>query len=248
MTISRKQFLRGGALAAGAVALAKKAVAEEKPTTAAAAPPAMPPPSAIHFPVLKPGEFDHKKMMSVLQAKKAHKVVFQAVEPAVIVPGMSSLAAHIQNLLNGGEFSLGWGKGSVATVAVLYGESAVFALNDAMWSKYGFGKMIKMPDLTRNVFYPAETSMSFAGDPGAGGNVYQDWSFEACQKRGTTFMVCHNALAGIAAMTAMASGGDPAATLADWKANLLPGMLIVPSGVIAVQAAQENGWKLLPLI
>lgn len=250
MTISRKNFLRGGALAAGALALAKKAAAEEKPAAApaGAAPAGPPPPTAIHFPVLKPAEFDSKKFHAVLKAQKAHKVVFQSVEPAVIVPGLSSLAIHIQNLLNAGEFSLGWGKGNVGSIAVLYGPSVVFALNDAAWAKYKLGAMIKDPSVTKNVFYPAETGMSWDGDPGAGGNIYQDWSLEACQKRGTTFMVCHNALTAFAAMTAMQSGGDPAATLADWKANLLPGMLIVPAGVIAVQAAQEAGWKILPLI
>ena len=255
MSISRKQFLRGGALAAGALALSKKVLAEEKPgaAPAAKAPAGPPPPSAIHFPVLKKSEFDHKKFMATLQAKKPHKVVVQAVEPATIIPGLSSLAIHLQNLLNAGEFSLGWGKGNVGTIAVLYGPSVVFGLNDAMWSKYGLGKMIKANDAagnpeTKNVFYPAETSMSFDGDPGAGGNVYQDWSLEACQKRGTTFMVCHNAMAGFAAMTAMGMGADPGATLTEWKANLLPGFLVVPAGVIAVQAAQEQGWKILPLI
>ena len=253
MTISRKTFLRGGALAAGAIALSKQAMAEEPKTVAAKAPPPPPPPSAVHFPVLKPGEFDHKKMMAVFQQKKPHKLCVQSSSPHLIIPGLSSLSIHIQNAYNAGEFSMGWGKGSVGMVAVLYGPSIILGLNDAIWAKYNLGAVFNMHDVngkpeTKNVYWPAQTSMSFEGDPAAGGNVYQDWSGEACVKRGTTFMVCHNALTAFGGMTAAGLGLDPMATIADWKANLLPGHMIVPAGVGALHVAQEQGWKILPLI
>ena len=255
MTISRKSFLRGSALAAAAVGLTKAASAEEaKPAAAPAAkPPAMPPPSAIHFPVLKPNEFDHKKFMATLQQKKAHKFVFQSVNPHLIIPGLASLTIHIQNALNAGEFSMGWGKGNVAAGAVLYGPSIIFALNDKMWDKYKIGASYNLKDgagnpETKNVYYPAQTNMSWDGDPGAGGNIYQDWSLEACVKRGTYFHVCHNALTAFAGLTAMGMGLEPMAVLTEWKSNMLPGMMVVPAGVGALHAAQEQGWKILPLI
>ena len=254
MTISRKNFLRHGAIAAGALVLSKKSLAEGAPAAPAAkAPPGPPPPSAIHFPVLKPGEFDSKKMMAGLQAKKPHKFVFQSVEPHLIVPGLASLYIHVQNALNAGEFSMGWGKGNVGSAAVLYGPSVILALNDSMWGKYKLGEAFKLKDAsgkpeTTNVYSKAQTNLSFDGDPGAGGNIYQDWSSEACLKRGTLFMVCHNALTAFAGMTAMGMGADPGATLAEWKSNLLPGFMIVPAGVGALHVAQEQGWKILPLI
>jgi len=255
MSISRKNFLRGSALAAGALVLSKKSVAEETKAATAAAkpPPGPPPPNAVHFPVLKPSEFDGKRMMATFQQKKPHKFVIQSVAPHLIIPGLSSLAIHIQNALNAGEFSMGWGKGNVGSVAVLYGPSVILALNDAMWAKYNFGATYKLNDAsgkpeTKNVYWPAQTSMTFDGDPGAGGNVYQDWSAEACVKRGTVFMVCHNALTAFGGMTAMGMGLDPMATVTEWKANLLPGHMIVPAGVGALHVAQEQGWKILPLI
>jgi hypothetical protein len=255
MTISRKSFLTHGTLAAGAMALAsfKEVKAEEAAKKPAAAAPPPPPPSAIHFPVLKPGEYDQKRMMAALQVKKPHKVIFQSVAPHLIIPGLSSLYIHIQNVLNADEFSAGWGKGNVASAAVLYGPSVILALNDAMWSKYKLGAGFGLNDgtgkpETSNVYYKAQTSMSFDGDPGAGGNVYQDWSAEACLKRGTSFMVCHNALTAFAGMTAMMGGGEGGAVLADWKANMLPGFMIVPAGVGALHVALEQGWKMLPLI
>ena len=175
------------------------------------------------------------------------------MEPHLIVPGLASLYIHMQNSLNAGEFSFGWGKGNVAAAAVLYGPSVVLALNDAMWAKYNFGNAFGLKDAsgkpeTANVYYKAQTSMSFEGDPGAGGNIYQDWSGQACLKRGALFMVCHNALSAFSGMMAMGMGTDPKAALAEWKANMLPGFMIVPAGVGALQAAMDTGWKLLPLI
>jgi intracellular sulfur oxidation DsrE/DsrF family protein len=148
---------------------------------------------------------------------------------------------------------MGWGKGNVASGAVLYGPSIILALNDAMWAKYKLGDAFGLKDAsgkgeTANVYYKAQTAMSFDGDPGAGGNVYQDWSGEACIKRGSSFFVCHNALTAFGGMTGMQMGMDPGAVVAEWKANLLPGYMIVPAGVGALHLAMENGWKMLPLI
>ncbi|HXX30397.1 MAG TPA: hypothetical protein VEJ89_06725 [Myxococcaceae bacterium] len=254
MEMTRGNFLRHTLAAAGVLALAsKKANAQTPPPAQPAAAPPPPPPSAVHFPVLKPSEYDEKKMWAELKTKKPHKAVYQSVEPRLIIPGLASLYIHIQNSFNAGEFSFGWGKGNVGVAAVLYGPSIILALNDAMWAKYPFGASFNCKDASgnpekANVYYKAQTSMSFDGDPGAGGNIYQDWSGEACLKRGALFMVCHNALAAFAGMMAMAMHADPKATLAEWKANMLPGFLVVPAGVGALQAAMENGWKILPLI
>ncbi len=254
MEMTRGSFLRHALAAAGAVALTStRASAADAPAAKPAAPPPPPPPSALHFPVLRPTDYDSKKMWADFNVKKAHKLVYQSAEPKIIIPGLASLYIHIQNSLNAGEFSFGWGKGNMAIAAVLYGPSIILALNDAMWAKYPLGASFGMKDAkgnpeTANVYYKAETSMSFDGDPGAGGNVYQDWSAEACLKRGAVFMVCHNALVAFAGMMAMGMGADPKATLAEWKANLLPGFMIVPAGVGALQAAMDSGWKMMPLI
>jgi hypothetical protein len=254
MEMTRGNFLRHALAAAGALALTStKARADDAAPTKPAAPPPPPPPSAVHFPVLTPADYDAKKMWAALKTKKPHKTVYQSVEPHLIIPGLASLYIHVQNSYNAGEFSFGWGKGDTAVAAVLYGPSVILALNDAMWAKYKFGTAFGLKDgsgkpETANVYYKAETTMSFDGNPGAGGNVYQDWSGEACLKRGAFFMVCHNALTAFAGMMAMGMGADPKATLAEWKANMLPGFMIVPAGVGALQAAMETGWKLIPLI
>ncbi|HMK72327.1 MAG TPA: hypothetical protein VK454_03255 [Myxococcaceae bacterium] len=254
MEMTRGNFLRHALAAAGVLALVgKRANAQTPPAAQPAAPPKPPPPSAVHFPVLKPSDYDSKKFWAELKTKKPHKVVYQSVEPKLIIPGLASLYIHIQNSLNAAEFSFGWPKGDIGAAAVLYGPSIILSLNDAMWAKYPFGESFNCKDANgkpekANVYYKAQTSMSFDGDPGAGGNIYQDWSAEACLKRGALFMVCNNALTAFSGMMAMAMGADPKATYAEWKANMLPGFLIVPAGVGAFQAAMENGWKPIGLI
>ena len=252
MEMTRGRFLRSALTAVGALGLTSGKASAEGAQPAAKGPPP-PPPSAVHFPVLKPADYDEKKMWAALRTKKSHKVIYQSVQPHLIIPGLASLYIHIQNSLNAGEISNGWGKGSVAAGAVLYGPSIILALNDAMWAKYNLGATFNLNDAsgkpeTANVYYKAQTPMGFEGDPGAGGNIYQDWSGEACVKRGALFMVCHNALTAFSGMIAMRMGADPAKTLADWKANMLPGYMIVPAGVGTLHAAMESGWKLLPLI
>ena len=262
MTMSRKTFLTNAATAAGTLMLARTASAAGAPAAqpaagskapAAAAPPPPPAPSAVHFPVLKPAEFEQKKMLDGLKVKKEHKLVFQSVEPITLLPGLSSLFVHLQNAINAGEFSMGWGKGNCATAAVLLGPSVILGLNDAMWAKYTLGEAFGIKDAagkgeTANVFYKAQTAMAFEGDPGAGGNVYQDWSAEACVKRGTMLMVCHNAMVAMAGATAGKTGGKPMDILTEWKANMNPGFMLVPAGVGALHVAMENGWKMIPII
>src|SRR5277367_6810817 len=135
MEMTRGSFLRHALAAAGAVALTSSSRAnadDAAPAKPAAPPPAPPPPSAVHFPVLKPSEYDEKKFWAELKTKTPHKTVFQSVEPHLIIPGLASLYIHVQNSFNAGEFSLGWGKGNVGVGAVLYGPSVVLGLNDAM--------------------------------------------------------------------------------------------------------------------
>src|SRR5271163_1028290 len=149
MEMTRGSFLRHALAAAGAVALTSTEARADQgaPGKPAAAPtPPPPPPSAVHFPVLKPSEYDEKKMWAELKTKKPHKAVYQSAEPKLIIPGLASLYIHMQNSLNAGEFSFGWGKGNVAVAAVLYGPSFILALNDAMWAKYNFGATFGLKD------------------------------------------------------------------------------------------------------
>ena len=66
---------------------------------------------------------------------------------------------------------------------------------------------------------------------------------ESLQKMGAKFVLCANAL-GIWCLELEARGKGKAADIEkDLRANLLPGVTIVPAMVIAIEKAQEAGIK-----
>jgi hypothetical protein len=58
---------------------------------------------------------------------------------------------------------------------------------------------------------------------------------------GTTFLLCANALGGWCAELEARGKGKMADIQAELKANMLPGVTIVPAMVIAIEAAQRAG-------
>lgn len=238
MTSSRKTFL-----ATAAVGASLAAVADFASCAPAGAQERVP----IHFPVLGPHEYDRAAMMKVLSKSSPHRQVFQSVSPTVIVPGVASLYLHMQNSMNAYEFSLGLG--TLEALGVLIGPSCVLALNDAMWTKYAIGKNAgESPLAATNIYYKATSPLKRNVKPDDPAGIYQDWSAEALMKRGASFFVCANALFGLAASISQKAKTALPDTLADFKRNLLPGIIMVPAGVAAVQQAQEMGWKIYPLI
>ena len=59
--------------------------------------------------------------------------------------------------------------------------------------------------------------------------------------KGALFGVCNVAITIYSGVVAKTMSLDAAAVKQDWIANLLPGVQVVPSGVLAVSRAQEKG-------
>lgn len=124
----------------------------------------------------------------------------------------------------------------VTTVLSLRHMATPLALNDAMWSKYKLGAMLNVMDksthahATRNVF-----SHLRAGDmPMADAGVAE------LLARGAIVTACNVALTAFSGMAAAAAGLPPQNARAEWVANLIPGVVVVPAGVVAVNRAQEH--------
>ena len=230
MSISRKDFVATAALGAGAAFTTTTLAAEAS--------------SPVHFHVVRPSEYDHARMLRTIRATKRHKQVFQSVTPLTLA-GIASIYLHMQNALNAYEFSYGLGRGSLATLAILTGKSVTYSLNDAMWSKYGFGAAFDLAPT--NVYYRA-ASLKETGDPDDPNSVYQDPTAEAVLHRGGAFMVCHNALTVVAGLLGPKAGTKPDDALADFMRNVLSGFQVVPAGVAATQLALEHGWQNYPLL
>ena len=237
MQFSRRDFLSTAAAGVPAVALAGGAAPAPAAETRA----------PLHFHVLTSSEYDQAAMMKKLSVESDHKQVYESVSPLIIAPGIASLYLHMQNSMNAYQFSLGLG--NLTTLGVLIGPSIVFALKDEMWAKYHISDALKGSNLApTNEYYTASSKLDTSAAPDDPNGIYQDWSAQAVMARGGQFFVCHNATSGIAGMIASGQKMDPAMAISDFEKSFLPGFQLVPSGVAAVQQAQEMGWKIYPII
>jgi intracellular sulfur oxidation DsrE/DsrF family protein len=166
---------------------------------------------------------------------------------------------HILNYLNTYTAAYRTGAGQVGAVGTFYGvgsqSSIALAFNDAMWAKYSLGAYTGLKDAagkpyTRNVFNQLTREdlhlvMQAIDSPTipALAPAMPALGIESLQKMGAKFLLCANAL-GIWCLELDARGKGHAPDLEkDLRANLLPGVTIVPAMVIAIEKAQEAGIK-----
>ena len=133
--------------------------------------------------------------------------------------------------------------------------SISLAFNDAIWAKYKLGAYTGLKDAagkpyTRNVFNQPTANdlhllMQAIDSPmiPALAGAMPALGIESLQKMGTKFLLCANAL-GIWCLELEARGKGKAQDIEkELRANLLPGVTIVPAMVIAIDKAQEAGIK-----
>ena len=126
-------------------------------------------------------------------------------------------------------------------VLTFYGATTFHGLNDAMWAKYGLGEFVGEVDESGE----SVSANPWLTNPTILGMELPQASIESLQKRGATFIICNNALGIFANIVAQAKGLDGDALYEEFKANILPGVTLVPGMVIAIDKAQRAG-TLLP--
>ena len=157
--------------------------------------------------------------------KGKHRMVFDAPEPNNGMPAiwprvyLNSMAATYP--------------GAITAVVILRHAGLGLALGDAVWSKYKLGEVFNIKDgdvpATRNI-YASITNLPI---PGLG--------IAELIKSGVLVGACDVALTVYSAGAAQKMGMDPAAVKKEWIAGLLPGVQVVPSGVLGVGRSQELG-------
>jgi len=168
--------------------------------------------------------------------KGKHKQLFDWPEPE----GGLGLR-HVKGYLNTWRDAYGVQEKDLSVIVALYGHTLPLGLTDEMWEKYQLGQALGITDpktnapLVRNWFAHLQS-----GDPVADGQA--DASMEKLQGRGVLFIVCNNALGNWAAHLAPAHGGDAAAVRADFLAHVIPGAVVVPGVMVAMNKAHERGF------
>jgi intracellular sulfur oxidation DsrE/DsrF family protein len=164
---------------------------------------------------------------------------------------------HILNYLNTYATAYKTGAGQVGAVGTFYSvgsqASIALAFNDSVWAKYELGAYTGLKDAagrvyTRNVFNRPTANdlhllMRAVDLPmiPALADAMPALGIESLQKMGTKFVLCANAL-GIWCLELEARGKGKAQDIEkDLRANVLPGVTIVPAMVIAIEKAQEAG-------
>ncbi|HEX8942341.1 MAG TPA: hypothetical protein VF785_04330 [Gemmatimonadaceae bacterium] len=234
MTISddhptqRREFL--GQIAASAIVLAGAACATPigtgQATTAPTPSPSPAPPSApVHW---------DDSWFARLTAK--HKAVFDSPE---IDDGLA--VDQASGYIRGMRDAAAAGQNDVQTVVVMRHQAIPMVFNDAMWAKYQLGKELKVKDYpsekwaTRNPFASADPTAKRAATDRPQPNLA--W----LASHGHILLGCDLATRGYAGIIADRTKADSHVVYEELKANLVPGVILQPTGVYAVHRAQEAG-------
>ena len=161
-----------------------------------------------------------------------HKMIFDVPEP-----NDGFVFAWARVFLNTTNENYGTTDAENSAVIVLRHAGIPFAMESAMWAKYKLGEQFKITDAATkgpSVRHPLiHLKPGDAPIPGMG--------TDELLAKGVLVGVCNIALTFYSMHLASAMGMQAEAIKKDWVANLLPGVQVVPSGVIAVNRSQEKG-------
>jgi intracellular sulfur oxidation DsrE/DsrF family protein len=166
---------------------------------------------------------------------------------------------HILNYLNTYKEGYKAAPGTVGAVGTFYGignqSSIPLGFNDTAWAKYELGEYLGLKDAagkpyTRNVFLKPtkdDAHILFQGIQVPNIPAFADFmplmGIESLQKMGAKFILCNNAFEAWCLELEARGKGKMAEIATDLKANMLPGITIVPAMVIAIEKAQAAGIK-----
>ena len=165
--------------------------------------------------------------------KAPHRQLFDSPSPGGGIP-----LVHMMNFMDTYNSAFKVPDRDVTVIGTFYGMTTFHGLNDAMWAKYDLATWLTGAGAdpgkgaSANPWRTAPTALGMSLPPAG---------IESLQKRGAKFIICNNALTILSGMVAQSKGQDPKAVYEDMKANILPGVELVPAMVIAIEQAQKAG-------
>lgn len=166
---------------------------------------------------------DGDAWMKLLTGK--HRQFFHAMSAAEEPLRMSS------NFLDAYRDAFGAAASEVNAVIGVHAGALNMGFDDALWAKYELGKVSNVIDPStkapaiRNVFAREGT-----------------YNIAALQKRGIVVLMCNTALRNRATQMSIAHGVSYATMYAELSGGRLPGVILVPAMVVAINRAQERGF------
>jgi hypothetical protein len=154
-----------------------------------------------------------------------HRMIFDAPEPN---SGLVAIWPRVY--LN--TMTATW-PGTATAVVILRHGAIPLGMNDALWAKYNLGEMFEVKDGDAPAKRNPYATITGLPIPGLG--------IAELLKSGVLVGACDVALTIYSSGAAKKMGLDPETVKKEWIAGLLPGVQVVPSGVLGVARSQELG-------
>lgn len=160
------------------------------------------------------------------RARGRHRQFFHSTAPA---DGAAMLMAV--NFLDVYASAYGEDAGHVSAVIGVHGTALPIGFVDSAWNKYELGQRIGVND--PDTSQPARRNVFSVGGP---------ISIDTAIRRGVVLLVCNVALTRLSSSIARARSLPEADVYNDLKASIIPGAVLVPALVVAMNRAQEKGF------
>lgn len=129
---------------------------------------------------------------------------------------------------------------AVVAVVVMRHLGTALALSDAMWAAHAFGARFKLDDPLTGKPALRNPFLTVSGDEEKE-YIGPHASLPALRARGAVLLACNKALMSFATDAAKKAGRDVDEVKAEFRAGVVPGVILQPSGVYATMRAQEAG-------
>ena len=218
---TRKDFIVGACMVSAATPLA------------AAAAPAAAPQAGAPGGSLPKFVFDRAAFRAMLAKPARHRQCFGATK----LEG-GTMLYEMRNSMEAYDDDLGEGPGALHAAGVLYhGAAIALAMTDDLWNAYLIPAGAALPDTLKNDL-PRDLRPG-DGNPFLRSATKGRVSVESLVARGASFFVCRNAIVGFADVFAKALARPRSEIYERVMRGIVPGALVVPSGVMAINACQE---------
>lgn len=141
------------------------------------------------------------------------------------------------NFLNSNNETYKLADNNISAVVGLRHFGIPMAFTDEIWARYKLGETLGIIDPATKA--PAVRNFVFQSRPGD--LPLPGMALDKLMPRGVQVTCCNVALTNLSGMTGAKLGVSPTAARSEWLQHLIPGVVLVPSGVLAVNRAQEKG-------
>ena len=171
------------------------------------------------------------------QGGTRHRIIFDTIS----AKGVGEALNFADNFYKANLSGYGIAGSDLSAVIILRHFSVVFGFNDAAWAKFGqaltdWGQLTELGIKTGAMNPYSATPL----DPKLTSNGRR---LSGVGQEGARFAVCEVAAKAVAFMHSKATGADNNAVLEELKANMIPGAVWVPAGIVTLNRAQERGYS-----